>query len=171
MANEASLPLGGRQRGAAMVEFAIVIVVFLILVFGGMEFARMLFQWERTVEATRAGVRAAVVSDPPSGCALPLTCPGGNASCSPDDPSEILQAMQFMQPALEASDIEILYECSGTGYPDRPDPIPVVTVRIREGGLVFNPILPGLFGIDASIPIPSFPSSQTGEDLEDTPVS
>lgn len=162
------------QRGAAMVEFAIVIVVFLILVFGGMEFARMLFQWERTIEATRAGVRAAVVSDPPSGCAgaLPLSCPGATpVSCSPDAGTGIAEAMQFMQPALEASDIEILYECSGTGYPDRPDPIPVVTVRIREGGLVFNPILPGLFGIDASIPIPSFPSSQTGEDLEDTPVS
>ncbi|HKJ76109.1 MAG TPA: TadE/TadG family type IV pilus assembly protein, partial [Gammaproteobacteria bacterium] len=31
-----------------MVEFAIVVVVFLILVLGAMEFTRMMFQWQRT---------------------------------------------------------------------------------------------------------------------------
>ena len=154
-----------------MVEFAIVVVVFLILVFGGMEFARLMFQWERTIEATRAGVRAAVVSDPPSGCAssIPLTCPAATpVTCNADADTQITEAMQFMQPAIEANNIHLTYACSGTGFPDRPDPIPVVTVEVR--GLTFNPILPGLFGIDATIPIPAFPSSQTGEDLEDTPI-
>ena len=158
-----------------MVEFAIVIVVFLIFVFGAIEFARLLFEWNRTVEATRAGVRAAVVSDPPSSCQdkgkLDLQCPDGTpAACKPDDGSRILQAMKNAQPLVEGPDnVWITYSCSGTGWPDRPSPIPVVTVEARD--LTFQFIVPGLLGLEASIAMPSSSSSQTGEDLEDTPVS
>ena len=55
---------GNRQRGAALVEMAIVILVFLVLVFGIIEFARAIFEWSRLVEATRAGARYAIVNDP-----------------------------------------------------------------------------------------------------------
>ncbi len=167
-----SPPRAVAQRGAAMVEFAIVIVVFMLLVMGGLEFGRMIFEWGRTVEATRIGVRTAVVSTPPTECRnkagkLDLVCPGtATKSCEPDDPSSILEAMQRIQPKLlEADNVELTYACSGAGYELRPTPVPVVTVEVRN--LTFTPVVAGLLGIPTSIPIPGFASSQTGESLRD----
>jgi Flp pilus assembly protein TadG len=53
----------GRQRGAAIVEFAIVCVVFLTLLLSIMDFGRILFTWSAAAEATRWGARVAVVCD------------------------------------------------------------------------------------------------------------
>lgn len=52
-----------RQRGAAIVEFALVAVVFLTLLLGIMDFGRMLLIWNSAAEATRWGARIAVVCD------------------------------------------------------------------------------------------------------------
>lgn len=52
-----------RQAGAATVEFALVLVLFLTFLLGITDFARMLFTWNAATEATRAGARYAVVCD------------------------------------------------------------------------------------------------------------
>jgi hypothetical protein len=52
-----------RQRGGAIVEFALIAVVFLMLLLGIMDFGRMLLMWNSTAEATRWGARIAVVCD------------------------------------------------------------------------------------------------------------
>lgn len=52
-----------RQRGATMVEFAIVAGLLVSLLIGIMEMGRMLFYWNATTEATRLGARLAVVCD------------------------------------------------------------------------------------------------------------
>jgi hypothetical protein len=52
-----------RQAGATMVEFALVLVVFLTFLLGITDFGRMLFTWNAAAEATRAGARYAVVCD------------------------------------------------------------------------------------------------------------
>ena len=49
--------------GATTVEFALGLLVFLELVLGIVDFARMLFTWSAANEATRAGARYAVVCD------------------------------------------------------------------------------------------------------------
>ena len=157
------------ERGATMVEFAIVIVVFMLLVMGGFEFGRMIFEWGRTVEATRIGVRTAVVSTPPAGCRdangkLTLTCPGG--SCGPENPdagSAVLLAMQRIQPKIEAANVELTYACSGAGFALRPTPVPVITVEVQN--LTFEPVVAGLLGLPTQIPVPGFASSQTGESM------
>lgn len=59
------------QRGAAIVEFALVAVVFFTVVLGIMDFGRLLFTWNAVAEATRAGARVAVVCD--KGAARVLT--------------------------------------------------------------------------------------------------
>ena len=59
----ASVTHGRRETGAAIVEFAIVAVVFLTLMLGITEFGRMLFAWNAAAEATRWGARIAVVCD------------------------------------------------------------------------------------------------------------
>lgn len=53
----------GPQRGAAIVEFALVALIFFTLVLGIMEFGRMLYIWNTVQEVTRRAARAAVVGD------------------------------------------------------------------------------------------------------------
>ena len=50
-----------RRRGAAVVEFAVVAPVLIILVFGMIEFGRAIMVQQVIVNATREGARAAVV--------------------------------------------------------------------------------------------------------------
>ena len=50
-----------RQRGVAAVEFAIVCLLFFTILFGILEFGRMLYVYNTMQEVTRRGARAAVV--------------------------------------------------------------------------------------------------------------
>lgn len=52
-----------RQSGATIVEFALILLVFLMFFLGILDFARMLWTWNAANEATRWGARAAVVCD------------------------------------------------------------------------------------------------------------
>jgi len=58
-------PLSRRhaQRGAAIVEFALIASVLLMLLIGIFEFGRVLFYWNTASEAVRLGARTAVVCD------------------------------------------------------------------------------------------------------------
>lgn len=51
------------HRGISSVEFALVCVVFFLLVFGIIDFSRAMWEWNAAAKATQAGVRHAVVSD------------------------------------------------------------------------------------------------------------
>lgn len=58
-------------RGATIVEFALVLLVFLMFMLGVTDVARMLFTWNAANEATRLGARYAVVcADPASQSAV-----------------------------------------------------------------------------------------------------
>jgi len=60
-----------REDGAAMVEMAIVLPVFLLLVFGVIDFGRLLFTANSMASAVREGARqAAVLADPVASQAL-----------------------------------------------------------------------------------------------------
>jgi len=50
-----------RQKGLTTVEFAIVGALFFIVLFGVIEFGRLLWVWGTLTEATRRGARVAVV--------------------------------------------------------------------------------------------------------------
>jgi len=52
-----------RQAGATAVEFALVLLIFLMFLLGLLDFSRMLFTWNAATEATRYGARYAVVCD------------------------------------------------------------------------------------------------------------
>lgn len=51
------------QRGAAAVEFSLVLLMFLMFLLTVTDFSRMLFAWNAATEATRLGARYAVVCD------------------------------------------------------------------------------------------------------------
>jgi Flp pilus assembly protein TadG len=56
-----------RQRGAATVEFAIIGLLFFMLLFGIIEFGRAFFTYNTLLEATRRGARVAAVCPVSSG--------------------------------------------------------------------------------------------------------
>src|SRR5262245_29478999 len=54
------------EKGQTLLEFALVTLIFFILLFGIIEFGRALWTWNTIVQATRAGARYAVVEAPTS---------------------------------------------------------------------------------------------------------
>lgn len=52
------------ERGVSSVEFAIILVAFLMVVMGIVDFGRVLWQWNLAARATEVGVRVAAVRDP-----------------------------------------------------------------------------------------------------------
>lgn len=58
------------QRGVAAVEFSIVAMLFFTMLFGVMEFGRLLYIWNTVQEVSRNAARQAVVTDFTSGSAL-----------------------------------------------------------------------------------------------------
>jgi len=81
------------QRGAAAVEFALVSVAFFTLLFGIIEFGRLLYLWNTTAEATRRGARIAAV-------------------CDLND-SAIANAIHTLLPMLPTSEVDVSYFPAG----------------------------------------------------------
>ena len=82
-----------RQRGSTIVEFSFVLIIFLTFLLGVLDFSRLLYTWNVTNEATRAGARYAVV------CATPA------------DNSRVLTAMQQRVPQIAS--INVVWEPAG----------------------------------------------------------
>jgi Flp pilus assembly protein TadG len=74
-----------RQNGATIVEFSLVLVMFLTFTLGLMDFSRLLFAWNAATEATRHGARYAAA----------CVDPGGSDG-------ELLNKMREMLPAISA---------------------------------------------------------------------
>jgi Flp pilus assembly pilin Flp len=90
------------QRGAVMVEVAIMLSITLVLVLGAIDFLLLFYQWNAAVKAAQIGARLAAVSNPvalglnglshavvsvsvPPGAAMPkfvITCDGRTATCT-----------------------------------------------------------------------------------------
>ncbi|WP_321807509.1 TadE/TadG family type IV pilus assembly protein [Burkholderia sp. BCC1993] len=51
------------QRGATIVEFALIASILIMLLIGVFEFGRVLFYWNTATEAIRLGARTAIVCD------------------------------------------------------------------------------------------------------------
>lgn len=179
-----------QQKGAAMVEMAVVIMLFIVLVFGILEFAWMVFEWSKQVEATRAGARYAIVHTPAcniydaeSGPKAPPACTGGPlgdcatagavASINCGGQSEggcpgIVATMQSMMPRITGANVDVTYECAGTGYSEAFRPIVNVTVEASE---VQHPLFFGWMIVGAgegeggTVTIPAFATTRLGEDL------
>lgn len=60
------------QQGATAIEFALVLLIFLMFLLAVTDFSRMLFTWNAATEATRLGARYAVVCDDTSNKAAVL---------------------------------------------------------------------------------------------------
>lgn len=127
------------QAGAAIVEFALVAMIFITLLIGIMEFGRWLFTLNAANEATRLGARLAVV-------------------CSISDAPDIKARMNQMAGGIPVGKMVIDYAPTGC------DEGNCKTVTVWVGSLdhvdseraTFSPLIPLMGG---SYPIPEFATS------------
>jgi len=134
-------PAPSRQRGAAVVEFALVAMIFFLLLLAIFEFGRLMFTWNSAVEATRRGARLAVV------CDLNV--------------AQIKTQMRSMLPVIEDSDIDITYLPSGCDA----DSCQSVTVRILPAGQAAKAFEYYIPLLNSNWKIPEFSTTLTRESL------
>jgi Flp pilus assembly protein TadG len=79
-------------RGSATVEFALVLIPFLMFLLGVLDFSRLLYTWGMANEATRAGARYAVV------CA------------DPTSKDAVVTAMQQRLPSLALTSVDVNWQ-------------------------------------------------------------
>jgi Flp pilus assembly protein TadG len=130
-----SQTLRRRQRGAAIVEFALIAMIFLMLLIGIMEFGRWLFTLNAAGEATRLGARLAVV------------CSNSSA-----DVTKIKGRMRFILGGVTDDQISIQYNPSNSCNADwtaQTNRCESVTVKLT--GATFTPLIP-FMGVAMALP-------------------
>lgn len=128
------------QRGAAIVEFALVAMIFITLLIGIMEFGRWLFTLNAANEATRLGARLAVV-------------------CSISDAPDIKARMHHIAGGIPVGNMVIDY------LPSPCNESSCKTVTVRLVGATFSPLIPLMGG---NYPIPEFATSLPRELMNST---
>ena len=156
-----------RQKGAALVEMAIVLLLFLMIVFAVFEFSIAIVLSAQLAEATRGGLRYAIVNDPVKGITLP-TCIDPDLSkgetCDSGSCPDLIGGMAFapMINLQEDINVTVEYACPDSTYLDR-DGLYLVTVAVS--GAKYDLIVPGVLGWDVTIELQTFKSTRLSEDL------
>lgn len=128
-----------RQRGAAAVEFAVLSILFLTMIFAIVEFGRVLFVFNAATEATRWAARTAVVCD---------------LSTTPS--TAIVARMQAIFPGLTAANVNVLYQPTGC------DANTCTRVEVRVADITLTPMTPLLA---FAITLPDFATTLPRESL------
>jgi Flp pilus assembly protein TadG len=110
-----------RARGQALVEFAVVIPVFLALLFGILDFGRVIWANNSLAHAAREGARYAIVHGGSATTACPVGPPGpdvviptSSTSCPYPSPSKQAIRDAVTQAALAAGRNVTVTVCYGT---------------------------------------------------------
>lgn len=139
------------RAGASAAEFALVLPLLILLLFGIIDGGRYMWAINRAEKAAQMGVRMAVVTNYVSSeigdnyvgqCATPLgagdtipaacftqvTCTrtGANASCTSGTADTaafnvVLNRIQAFMPEVQPSNVQIIYSPSGLGYAGNPN--------------------------------------------------
>jgi len=180
-------------RGISSIEFAMVVVAFLIFLFGIIDFGRAMWEWNSASKATHAGVRYAVVHNMaapglltydgvgaaggnglpiPAGAINPNPVVCTSAGCNGYGPLDntafnaIVTRMQQVYTRVQPANVVVEYlHVPGLGFAGNPyGPDFVPIVTVKLQGLVFN-LATGLLGF-ATITMPAFAATMPGEDLQ-----
>lgn len=134
-------PGPSRQHGAALVEFALIAMIFFVLLIGIFEFGRVMFTWNSAVEATRRGARLAVVCDM--------------------NVAQIKTQMRSILPVLADGDIDITYLPSGCNA-NTCESVTVSILPNNQTAAAFQYYIPLL---NSNWRIPEFSTTLTRESL------
>ena len=180
------------DRAAAGAEFALVLPILLLCLFGIIDAGRFMWNINRAEKAAQMGVRMAVVTDYvssaigddyvgectpavdagepiPEDCYPTVTCtkPAGTTTCTSgtaDGPAfdVIVNRMRAFMPEIQANNVEITYSPSGLGYAGDPNGADLAPLVTVR--LSGVPFKPMMFLRFASVGLPEVRSSLTFED-------
>ena len=181
------------QSGASAAEFAVVLMLLMVLTFAVMDMGYALWQWNNAEKATQFGARLAAVSTPIAPglatyeCGTTATTAGQpcsqggnkftsvtctNTACtgsfgfSQVEADRLLARMQRIFPRLQGTNVVVEYQDLQLAFDGRGSPVGSVTVRLV--GLTFDfIILDALIGMN-QISMPEFTTTYTTEDLRTT---
>ena len=147
--------------GATAVEFAFILPIVIVLTFGLIELALILFDYHRAGEAMRKAVRAFEIGPAITSFAtLPVTCPGG-AACDAARINAVIADINVSLPQLNSENLQITYKDSGLDVTATDDVVtPVITVSIvnlQHDYLILSSIVPG---VPDSFTFPAFSTSR-----------
>ena len=125
-----------KESGSTIVEFSLVLIIFLIFLLGILDFSRMLWTWNSANEATRWGARVAVVCD--KGAAAVLT------------------NMKKFVPQLASANVKIDWYDGAGAISATCDHTNCAGVNVRIINLNYQWISPLGFANQAVIPMPGF---------------
>jgi Flp pilus assembly protein TadG len=169
------------EDGAFLIEFGITFPVLILLSFGLLEFSLVVFDYQRAAEATRRGVRLAIIQppipnttnlNPPEegspGTTIVCTAPAGTVTCTGGSPSThadalwaaLMAEMREAYPTLTDANVRVTFEGTQVGDSDDVGGVfPLVTVELT--GVVHEMMVGHLIFID-SIEFPSFKATVLG---------
>lgn len=183
------------QGGASAAEFALVLPLLLLLLFGIIDGARFMWEYNRAEKATQVGARVAVVTDVIAGGLVTKDFVGldgltqgdvipvsalGTMVCSRTECGTsadagtvnstafdyIVNRMNDIKPDIAAANVRVEYRGSGLGYAGDPNGMEVSPlVTVRLTGLTFTPITSLLF---ATFTMPDLSTTLTAEDSAGT---
>jgi hypothetical protein len=185
-------PFFGCDRGATAAEFALVLPLLLLFIFGIIDVGRFMWELNRAEKATQMGVRYAVVSDPvasvvnadfvntynivggdpvPASIFSSAVCV--SASCTVTGSAsggingtaftQIVTWMQKFYPQIQATNVRVTYQNVGLGYAGDPTgPDVSALTTVELLNLTFDPLL--LFG--GTVNLPPIKATLTLEDGE-----
>ncbi|MDR0216302.1 MAG: pilus assembly protein [Comamonas sp.] len=119
-----------------MIEFALVLMIFLTFFLGVMDFARMLWTWNAANEATRWGARTAVV------------CPQGS--------DKVLDRMQKFLPQLTKDNVVVDWYDAAGNQNNACTATNCGAVNVRIQNLNYQWISPIGFSLPNAMPMPGF---------------
>jgi len=141
-------------HGQALVEFALIFPVLVVLLFGILDFGRAIYDYNTLANAARAGVRVAVVNQNPalSGCA-------GGSTASPPNTATMAAPDCAIQAAIAMGSVTatVAYMDSTDQNPCAPLNAPLQVGCLAEVKVTyaFHPITPIISSIVSSISMSS----------------
>lgn len=139
-----------RSRGQGLVEFALIFPVLVLVLFGIFDFGRAIYAYNTLANASRAGVRVAIVNQnvPNLGC-------GGGSGVTPPDTTKV-----SAQDCAQQAAISLAGATATVTYKDITDtnpcaPVQVGCLAIVKTAYAFHPITPIISSLVGTINLSS----------------
>ncbi len=176
------------EEGAALIEYALIAPMLIMLTFGIAEFSLIFWQWNAAEKATHLGARLAatrgpiMIGVPDCGVATAVRagtncrdvagsdawvviCDGAapGASCDPVEMAAIVADMNGIFPRIQLANVIFEFRGVGLGFVGRGSPVPAISVSLQN--LTYDYVALAAFVNTASINLPAFRATLIGEDL------